>query len=207
MLYEGKSATEQDGRRNETRTHLLEAALQLLVREGYERATTGRIAKAAGIQQSSFYSHFPSRDACLAEAVTLEADALIERLARRRRSLKPVSAAAPVTRQAISAGFVLALGHLAQRRELAGLVAMRDADHAAGEAVRHALERLRDGLVADLGRFGVAAPKDAAMRVELTMALTFQAAGGVRDGRYTLPAAVEVLTDQVIALLGGSRRA
>ena len=38
-----------DGRRTDTRARLLDEALRLLLAEGYEAATTGRIAKRAGI--------------------------------------------------------------------------------------------------------------------------------------------------------------
>ncbi|MCA9534729.1 MAG: TetR/AcrR family transcriptional regulator [Myxococcales bacterium] len=201
MLDDGKSDAQQDGRRNDTRARLLEEALQLLVSRGYEHATTGRIAAAAGIGQSSFYSHFASREACLAEAVAQEANALIVRLAARRRAIGPRASRTLVTREAVRAGFVLALHHLSQHAALVALIGMREADHAAGAAVREALERLRDELVGDLSRFGVTAPADAPMRIELLMALTFQAADGIRAARYTAAAVVEVLTDQAIALL------
>lgn len=200
MSTRGKSTPERDGRRNDTRSRLVEHALQLLVRDGYEAATTGRIAKAAGIRQSSFYSHFPSRDACLVEAVTREADTLIARLSERRRALPRLSRGTRATRDAVRAGFVMTLAHLTQRDELRTLIMMRDAGHPAGQAVRDALARLRDALVADLGRFDVEPSADDGMRVELLMALTFQATSGVVEGRYPLPDVVEVLTQQATAL-------
>ncbi|MCB9662273.1 MAG: helix-turn-helix domain-containing protein [Polyangiales bacterium] len=189
-----------DGRRTDTRARLLDEALRLLLAEGYEAATTGRIAKRAGIRQSSFYSHFASREACLAEAATREAELLVQRLGSRRRALRDAPMALRRSREAAVAGLEMALAHLATHDELRALIAMRHAEHAAGDAVRAALARLRDGLVKDLDVFGVVAPRDATMRVELMMALTSEAADGVHEGRYTLDAVVPVLMDQVGAL-------
>jgi AcrR family transcriptional regulator len=42
---------------------ILEAATRVLMKEGYARATTNRIAKAAGISVGSFYQYFPTKDA------------------------------------------------------------------------------------------------------------------------------------------------
>ena len=158
------------------------------------------IAKRAGIRQSSFYSHFASREACLAEAATREAELLVQRLGSRRRALRDAPMALRRSREAAVAGLEMALAHLATHDELRALIAMRHAEHAAGDAVRAALARLRDGLVKDLDVFGVVAPRDATMRVELMMALTSEAADGVHEGRYTLDAVVPVLMDQVGAL-------
>jgi AcrR family transcriptional regulator len=41
---------------------LLEAAAPVFVREGYARATTNRIADAAGVSVGSLYQYFPSKD-------------------------------------------------------------------------------------------------------------------------------------------------
>lgn len=194
------TAEKTDGRRNQTRARLLDEALRLLLQDGYEQATTGRIASAAGIRQSSFYSHFPSREACLAEAVTREALTLVDRLAARRRGLRGLPLSARGSREASDAGFRVALSHLSAHPELCALIAMREADHAAGAAVRAALEKLRDGLVADLDVFGTAPSADAAMRVDLMMALTWQASIGVRAGLYPFEAAVAMLTDQTLAM-------
>lgn len=46
---------------------LLEAATCILVREGYARATTNRIAERAGVNVASLYQYFPNKDALLQE--------------------------------------------------------------------------------------------------------------------------------------------
>lgn len=42
---------------------ILQAATRVLIREGYTRTTTNRIAAAAGISVGSLYQYFPSKDA------------------------------------------------------------------------------------------------------------------------------------------------
>jgi AcrR family transcriptional regulator len=46
---------------------ILEAAARVFVRTGYPRATTNRIAEAAGISVGSLYQYFPSKDAIAVE--------------------------------------------------------------------------------------------------------------------------------------------
>lgn len=48
-----------------TRPKVLRAAVALFLEKGYAKTTTGEIAKAAGIGQSSFFHVFPSKEALL----------------------------------------------------------------------------------------------------------------------------------------------
>src|SRR5215475_11789935 len=57
---------------------LLEATAYVLVREGYARASTNRIAKVAGVNIGSLYQYFPSKDALIAELI----DRHLEEIAR-----------------------------------------------------------------------------------------------------------------------------
>ena len=191
------SATEKvDGRRNATRKNLLAGALRLLAAEGYEAATTGRVAASAGIQQSSFYRHFESRDACLAEAIQAAGSEFAARLAARRASVDPTCSPAPDPLH--RAGFQLALQHLDENRDIARVLnSLRDADHAAGDATREVLAQLRDELIEDLPRLGIErVPDDAPMRVEMLFALVAQAAAGLRRGDYDRGAVSSFLTTQ-----------
>ncbi|MDD9938498.1 MAG: helix-turn-helix domain containing protein [Myxococcales bacterium] len=51
-----------------TRQRLLDATLELIGAEGTAAVTTGRIAAAAGLAQSSFYQHFKSLEHCIEAA-------------------------------------------------------------------------------------------------------------------------------------------
>jgi AcrR family transcriptional regulator len=59
------------GDRRTTRHRLLATAVRLLREEGETAVSTTRLTQEVGIVQSGFYSHFPSVDACLAEAAAL----------------------------------------------------------------------------------------------------------------------------------------
>jgi AcrR family transcriptional regulator len=48
-------------RSEETRTHLLEAAVRLFGRQGYEASSVAEICAAAGVSKGAFYHHFPSK--------------------------------------------------------------------------------------------------------------------------------------------------
>src|ERR1700748_2960201 len=42
---------------------LIEATARILVREGFDKASTNRIAQAAGVSIGSLYQYYPSREA------------------------------------------------------------------------------------------------------------------------------------------------
>src|SRR5579859_1074817 len=45
---------------------IMRAAARILVRHGYEGATTNRIAEAAGVSVGSLYQYFPNKEAIVA---------------------------------------------------------------------------------------------------------------------------------------------
>lgn len=60
----------QAERRANTRMALLDAAVDVLVEEGYANLTTRRVAERAGVAQSTQMHHFPNREAFLVEALS-----------------------------------------------------------------------------------------------------------------------------------------
>lgn len=48
---------------------LIEATARILVREGFDRASTNRIAEAAGVSVGSLYQYFPSKEALVAAVI------------------------------------------------------------------------------------------------------------------------------------------
>src|SRR5258708_9108280 len=68
---------------------LLEATARILVKEGFDRASTNRIAEAARVSIGSLYQYFPSKEALVAalaerhmEEMLTEFNASLERLMR-----------------------------------------------------------------------------------------------------------------------------
>jgi len=53
-------------RAQQTVEHILTATAQVLVRDGFDRASTNRIAAAAGVSVGSLYQYFPSKEALVA---------------------------------------------------------------------------------------------------------------------------------------------
>ena len=45
---------------------LIEATARILVREGFDKASTNRIAEKAGVSVGSLYQYFPSKEALVA---------------------------------------------------------------------------------------------------------------------------------------------
>jgi len=62
---------------------LLEAAARVFVKEGYAKATTNRIASAAGVSVGSLYQYFPSKDAIAVELLRRYRERLLTLVARR----------------------------------------------------------------------------------------------------------------------------
>ena len=59
-----KSASQERSRL--TINTILEATTRVLMKDGYDRASTNRIAAAAGVSIGSLYQYFPSKEALVA---------------------------------------------------------------------------------------------------------------------------------------------
>src|SRR6516164_3474428 len=72
---------------------LLEATADILIRHGYARLTTNRIAERAGVNIASLYQYFPGKEAIVAELRrrhgTEQRDALRQVLAEHTGELEP----------------------------------------------------------------------------------------------------------------------
>ena len=64
----------------ETVDVLLAATARVLVKEGFDRASTNRIAEAAGVSIGSLYQYFPSKEALVAALVERHIEAMSEAL-------------------------------------------------------------------------------------------------------------------------------
>ena len=62
-----KSASQKRSRL--TVTSLLEATARILVKEGFDKASTNRIAEVAGVSVGSLYQYFPSKEALVAALI------------------------------------------------------------------------------------------------------------------------------------------
>jgi AcrR family transcriptional regulator len=75
---------------------LLEAATRVFVKEGYAKATTNRIATAAGVSVGSLYQYFPSKDAIAVELLRRYREGLVALVAARLGTATPATFASVV---------------------------------------------------------------------------------------------------------------
>ncbi|MFB6419654.1 MULTISPECIES: TetR/AcrR family transcriptional regulator [Bradyrhizobium] len=57
---------------------LVEATARILVREGFEKASTNRIAEIAGVSVGSLYQYFPSKEALVAAVIERHNDEIMK---------------------------------------------------------------------------------------------------------------------------------
>jgi AcrR family transcriptional regulator len=57
---------------------LIEATARILVREGFDRASTNRVAEEAGVSIGSLYQYFPSKEALVAAVIDRHKQALMQ---------------------------------------------------------------------------------------------------------------------------------
>jgi AcrR family transcriptional regulator len=89
-----KSASQERSRA--TVDALLEATTRVLVKEGYDRASTNRIAEVAGVSIGSLYQYFPSKEALVAAVIDQHTQEISEvtRKVLIRAAALPIEAAA-----------------------------------------------------------------------------------------------------------------
>jgi len=96
-----KSATQKRSRA--TVDALVEATARVLIREGYDRASTNKIAETAGVSIGSLYQYFPSKEALVAAVIERHTQELsnVVRGAMDRVAASPIAQAA---RELVAAG-------------------------------------------------------------------------------------------------------
>jgi len=75
---------------------LLEATARILMKEGYDRASTNRIADAAGVSIGSLYQYFPSKEALVAAVIDRHTQGMMQvvREALVKMAMRPIEEAA-----------------------------------------------------------------------------------------------------------------
>ena len=102
-----KSASQK--RSQATVETLLDATARVLTREGYDRASTNRIAAVAGVSVGSLYQYFPNKEALVAALVARhnrEMLALLSDALKEVASLDLATAIAKLVRAAVDAHLV-----------------------------------------------------------------------------------------------------
>jgi AcrR family transcriptional regulator len=178
---------------------ILEAAAREFASEGYEAATTNKIAEAAGTSVGSLYQYFPSKDAI---AVELARRFRAGRIAFIRTQLEAVgSKPLESVIRALFSSFLHADGI---RPELYRVL-IEQVMRTSAEELRGYEEKLESLVAAALKRVQPPPPIDdydlaAFMLVRLVLALVHSA--NADRPRYNTPALASELTKLVVAYLG-----
>ena len=83
---------------------ILIATARVLVRDGYDRASTNRVALAAGVSVGSLYQYFPSKEALVASLIERHTDEMAEVIEAKLASLGDVPIAV-AARETVAAMF------------------------------------------------------------------------------------------------------
>jgi TetR/AcrR family transcriptional regulator, fatty acid biosynthesis regulator len=176
-----------------TRRRLIDGAIEILRRDGFTAATTGRIAGAAGLKQPSFYVHFSDRDAVFQAAAAEIGRRVIEMLKRQLTEFDPADAS-----RSIRASFAATTSAFLAEPELTRIFLRHRADDGTvlGRTFRGLLDQIRSQLVDIVARYDVSLPRQfAAAHVELLVAGMLGLLEGLLDGRLDdLDAAIDAIS-------------
>lgn len=185
---------------------LLDATARVLVEEGWEKASTNRIAKVAGVSVGSIYQYFPNKEALVLAVGRRHAEQMTALLARTISDLSSGSEAAALehavplfVRAMFAAHRVEPELHIALVGQLlhVGLESIEEIQQTSLAIVRSYLERHRDRLlVRDLDA--------AAFLCVTTVEAVVHAALIERAGRIDDPATERELCDLLLRYLVGT---
>jgi AcrR family transcriptional regulator len=142
------------GRSRQTVDAIVEATARVLIEEGYDKASTNRIAKVAGVSIGSLYQYFAGKEALVLELTRRHAERMLTLLAEQTGAAAAVPLPQAVRRyvQAMLAAHAMepelhrVLATQAMRLAMQGL---EDFEHRAHVIVRAALEERRDEILPD----------------------------------------------------------
>ncbi len=123
---------------------IVEAAAQVLQKEGEDALTTAKIAERAGVSIGSIYQYFPNKDAILLALIRRERDLIGAEVARKIAEIEPKTGEALV--RGVIATLVAAFRPRRKRRKLVALMAALSADRDDSGVVLR--DRIRDLIVA-----------------------------------------------------------
>lgn len=169
-----------------TRQKLIDGAIALAREEGLAALTTGRIAAAAGLAQSSFYVHFPDRAACLREMGDAIGEMVVEQIRIAGEAFFGNIALTDL-KTANRAFYAQVIEALMQDRELLEvfLKFRREISSPAGVGMRSIEMKARAQVVEQMSRFGLdrAFGESLSAYIDGSVGTLFGLAEGLVDGR------------------------
>lgn len=195
--------------KEQSRQRLVKAAISVLSEQGMARLTTGKIARAAGLSQPSFYVHFSDMEDLLTSVAELVIEPVRGVLETTLDKLQAEGFSGADMAQGIRAGATEALDALLADPKVAEVLLAHRRDRTPlGKGIRKAQDELHAALVRI---FEMLFPEpqvktDFHAQAELTMAIALGALEGILDERLTKDACLDVLvmvmTTSIAALVG-----
>lgn len=149
-VVDNSSAIPRKEKRAATRERLIQAAIELLRREGAAALTTVSVTKAAGIVQSGFYMHFKNIDECKKAAAERVAKRIGDYVALHRRRMHSLD---PDDLELLRRHCEKMLEIFSAEKKFAEIFLNYRYDISPlGEAMRELKQRLRNDLVEDLSQ-------------------------------------------------------
>jgi len=174
--------------KEQSRQRLIKAAITVLGEQGMSKLTTGKIARAAGLSQPSFYVHFTDMEDLLSSVADQVVRPVQEVLAKAMSQLGSVSG--ETKDEAIRAAWSEALDALLEERGVAEvlLAHRRDRTTPLGKGIRKAQDELLSSLSNIFqtlhAKVPTAGSTNSNVEAELTLALALGALEGLLDGRF-----------------------
>lgn len=179
---------------------IIEAAREVLVRDGYEAFTTNRVAEEASVSPGSLYQYFPDKSALVTVVLERWSAEVSDRVAASLAGAGPVDVRDPASVRAIGDALLTAI------EADAGLlrIVWEELPAVRHRAQQHALERrIHELLSVHLAAAGMRRGDHAARAWVIVMAVENVAVRWVLD-RLAIPR--EALLDEFAALAGGYAR-
>jgi AcrR family transcriptional regulator len=174
---------------------ILSAAAHVLVEQGYDRATTNRIAEVAGVSIGSLYQYFPNKDAVVAALCERHVRETLSLLTQHIESMQTVP-----LEQALHAYVEAMIDMHRKGRELHRVIAVESMRIQGVEALTGFFERAR-GLCRDF--LALHAPSLRPIDIELAAFILVHAVDGIVDAAVLEPRLLKhpALVDETCALI------
>jgi AcrR family transcriptional regulator len=194
----------QQQRSQATVDALMTAAAQVLVRDGYDKATTGLIAAQAGVSIGTVYQYYPNKDAIFSELLQRELDEVAAAMAEAASKAADGSLREHV-RAAVGALFAVKAKNPMLHRALKTQLGRLEGDRMVKELNRRALEVTEMSLRMHGDAVRFADPARAAFLVVnavegIVYATLANAPATLKD-----PTVADEIADMIVAFLESSR--
>jgi AcrR family transcriptional regulator len=183
-----------------TRRRLIDGAVEILRRDGFAAATTGRIASAAGLKQPSFYVHFADRDEVFEAAAGQIGQRMLAKLERQHAKFDPAD-----VHGSLQALYEAIVGAFLSEPELTRIFLRHRTDDGTvlGRIFSRHVQRARATILTSLPLYGVAVTGAAAEPyVEIIVSGVLGTLEALLEGRLKdRSAAIEALVDVTARVL------